>query len=44
VLLGNVANANFLHGIFASNGADDRGGDRASGNVVVPQCLGVACS
>jgi hypothetical protein len=44
VLQANDASANFVHGIFAPNGATDDGGNRASGNLVVPQCLGVVCS
>ena len=44
VLALNVATANFLHGISAPNGAIDRGGNRASGNSVAPECVGISCS
>jgi hypothetical protein len=43
-LKGNTANRNAHHGIDAVVGTIDRGGNRASGNAIPPQCLNVVCS
>jgi parallel beta-helix repeat protein len=39
----NTANANAGHGITATRGTIDAGGNRAHGNHRSPQCVGVAC-
>jgi Periplasmic copper-binding protein (NosD) len=44
VVRGNAANDNKLQGVYAPNGATDRGGNTASGNAIDPQCEGVVCS
>jgi large repetitive protein len=43
-LRANRANANAGHGIVAVRGTIDAGSNRARGNRVPPQCVGVACS
>ena len=40
---GNVANDNVRRGIEAAEGNVDGGGNKASGNGLEPQCVGVAC-
>jgi serine/threonine protein kinase len=42
-LKGNTANKNQNHGIDASAGTIDAGGNRAFGNAISPQCLNVIC-
>jgi parallel beta-helix repeat protein len=42
-LRGNTANANAGHGITATRGTIDAGGNRARGNRRSPQCVGVVC-
>ena len=42
-LRGNTANANAGHGITATRGTIDSGGNRAHGNRRPPQCVGVVC-
>jgi parallel beta-helix repeat protein len=44
VLAGNAVVASLLQGIYAPNGATDRGGNTASDNAIDPQCEGVVCS
>jgi parallel beta-helix repeat protein len=44
VLAGNAITGSLLQGIYAPNGATDRGGNSASGNAIDPQCEGVACT
>lgn len=41
---GNTANASAGHGILAVRGTIDAGGNRARGNRLAPQCVGVVCS
>jgi parallel beta-helix repeat protein len=43
-LRGNIANRNQNHGIDAVPGPIDGGGNRATGNVVPPQCRNVLCA